>query len=233
MSRSREDSLAWMDEGTAMVLDALASFSEEEFVRPSALPGWSRKQLVAHISANADALGNLVHWAATGEVTPMYESMEQRNADIVAGATRSAADLTRACEASAARLRTSMDALSASQWDVEVQTAQGRTIPASETPWMRSREVMIHAVDLDTGLHFSDLPQGFLVALCDDIVEKRSKGPGPALSLEVTDGSSGWVIDGDGSPVSVTGPTWAIASYLAGRGEHDIRGEAPALPAWL
>ena len=32
-----------------------------------------------------DAVGNLVHWAATGERTPMYASPEQRNTDIDAG----------------------------------------------------------------------------------------------------------------------------------------------------
>lgn len=36
-------------------------------------------------------------------------------------------------------------------WTHEVRTAQGRTVPASETVWMRTREVWVHAVDLDNG----------------------------------------------------------------------------------
>ena len=49
---------------------------------PTALPGWTRKHLVAHLAGNAEALLRLLHWAGTGERTPMYTSPEQRNADI-------------------------------------------------------------------------------------------------------------------------------------------------------
>ena len=71
-----------------------------------------------------------------------------------------------------------MASLTDEQWEAEVVTAQGRTVPASETPWMRAREVMVHAVDLGTGIGFDDLPDGFLVALCDDIVGKRAAAGG-------------------------------------------------------
>ena len=33
----------------------------------------------------------------------------------------------------------------------EVVTAQGRTVPATEIPWLRAREVYVHVVDL--GVH--------------------------------------------------------------------------------
>ena len=46
---------------------------------------------------------------------------------------------------------------------------------AAETPWMRSREVMVHAVDLATGLTFADLPEDFLAALRADITVKRGR----------------------------------------------------------
>ena len=75
-TRTRADARAWVDYGTELVNGQLASLSEEEFNAPCGLPGWSRKNLVAHLSGNAEAIGNLLRWAATGEPTPMYASPE-------------------------------------------------------------------------------------------------------------------------------------------------------------
>ena len=68
-------------------------------------------------------------------------------------------------------------------WDAKVITAQGLTRSASEIPWMRVREVYIHAIDLATGTTFADLPPEFVSALIDEVTVSRSaKGGGPALS---------------------------------------------------
>ena len=107
-------------------------------------------------------------------------------------------------------------------------TAQGRTVPASETPWMRAREVMVHAVDLGIGVTFEDLPSDFLVALCDDIAAKRSAAAGspsagPALAVEATDTPSRWDVAGVGEPVHVEGTLAAVAAYLSGRSTDGVR----------
>lgn len=237
MARSRDDSLDWVETGTALVRDALARLDEDGFAGPSALPGWTRKHVAAHLATNAEAIGNLVHWAATGERTPMYVSSEQRNADIEAGSRRSGAGLASWFDDSAARLATAMADLTDEQWAAEVVTAQGRTVPASETPWMRAREVMVHAVDLDAGVAFADLPAGFLVALGDDVVAKRSgAGTGPALEVRTTDGSVCWLVDGSGDRVTVSSDLTEVVAWLAGRPASVATGAgtpAPPLPAWL
>lgn len=237
MTRSLDDSLGWVETGTVLVRDALAQLDEDGFTEASALPGWTRKHLAAHLAANAEAIGNLVHWAATGERTPMYSSPEQRNADIEAGSRRAGTDLRAWFDESAARLATTMDELTAEQWAAEVRTAQGRTVPASETPWMRAREVMVHAVDLDTGVTFADLPAHFLVALGDDIVAKRSgAGTGPALKVLATDHAVSWTVDGFGDQVTVSGSLAEVVAWLAGRPASvttDAGTPAPVLPAWL
>ena len=135
-----------------------------------------------------------------------------------------------------------MASLTDQQWEAEVVTAQGRTVPASETPWMRAREVMVHAVDLGTGVGFDHLPEDFLTALCDDIVGKRtaaagSDAVGPALAIEATDTGNRWAIEGAGDPVTVVGTLSSVTAYLSGRGTHGVAtpdgGAAPVLPAWL
>lgn len=215
MSHSLEASRAWVDEGTALCRKALADFDYTTLRMPSALEGWSRAHVVAHLAANADAVGNLVTWARTGVETPMYSSPEQRAEDIEAGATRSFDDLREWFDRSADRLAAAMDALTADQWEAEVRTAQGRLVPTSETPWMRSREVMVHAVDLDLGVGFDDLPDGFLEALQADIRAKRGRDAVPEVS----------------------GPLAEVTAYLAGRPFSDVVTSdghpAPALPAWL
>ncbi|MEV4098798.1 maleylpyruvate isomerase family mycothiol-dependent enzyme [Nonomuraea sp. NPDC049649] len=234
MRRTFEDALSWSATGTELFLGTVAGWGEEEYLAPSGLPGWTRKHLVAHVAANADALRNLVRWAATGEETPMYASSEQRNADIEAGSSKPAAELAAWLRASADRLAEEAAALDSGQWQAQVVTAQGRTVPATEIPWMRSREVLVHAVDLAAGVSFADLPAGFLTALADDIAARRAALPGPAVTL--TSAGDRWELPGTGDAAAVAGPLPEIAAYLAGR-PHALTttdgSPAPALPAWL
>ena len=67
---------------TTRYLAALTELTDEDCRAPSALPGWSRGHVITHLSRNADGLVNLLHWAQTGVETTMYESNEQRAADI-------------------------------------------------------------------------------------------------------------------------------------------------------
>lgn len=242
MARTRSDARRWMQHGATLVSDALGALDDADFAALSDLRGWTRAHVIAHLSANAEAVGRLVRWAATGEATPMYSSPEQRGADIEAGSRKTGTALTQWFVRSAAQLDAAMEDLTDRQWETEVITAQGRRVPASETPWMRAREVMVHSVDLGTGIGFSDLPEDFLTALCDDIVAKRSasagtEAGGPTVTLEATDTGGRWVIDGTGNPALVTGRIAAVAAYLAGRGTEGIATvdgtAAPALPAWL
>jgi maleylpyruvate isomerase len=235
MARSFADARRWMRHGTRL-LAGEADLGDDALGQPSALPGWSRGHVLAHVAANADALGNLTRWAATGEPTPMYASPAERTAGIERGSRLPARDLRAWLRRSADALEEAMTRLSDEQWQASVLTAQGRPVPATEVPWMRSREVYVHAVDLATGLSFADLPAGFLTALCDDVARKRSTGPGPALMLEATDTGSRWELPGDGEAVTVPGPLAEVTAYLTGRASHLTTADgraAPDLPAWL
>jgi maleylpyruvate isomerase len=228
MSRSLQDGLRWTDEGTALCETALASVGDLELAAPSALPGWSRAHLVAHLDGNARALCNLVTWATTGVETPMYSSLDQRNADIASGAVLAPDELRARFLASRAALAHGFANIE--DWTAQVRTAQGRTVPASELPWMRAREVMVHAVDLLGGVDVGEIPDDFHLALVADVAAKRSAdGSGPSLRLVTSDGAEVAVVEGVGEPVTVTGSPSQLAAYLSGR-EPSF---GPALPAWL
>ena len=228
-----EQTLAWMAGGTRTLLTDLAALPDGALAGPTALPGWTRRYLLSHVAANADALRNLVHWARTGEERRMYASNEQRDADIAHGAQLPAAELRAWIESSAQALAADLDSMPAPAWEAKVITAQGLTRGASEIPWMRDREVYVHAVDLGAGTRWTDLPAEFLTALLDDVTARRSsKGGGPALAAAATDTGHTWEVAGTGAPVPVSASLADLAAYLTGRPAPGLKA-APALPAWL
>ena len=229
MARERADSLRWMGEGTTLLLGTVEGMSDDQIAGPCALPGWSGRHLLSHVVNNAAALMNLVSWARTGVETPMYSSTAQRDADIEAGARLPTAELRDRLVESAVALEASLAGLNEQEWRHPVRTAQGRAVTAEEVPWMRVREVMVHAVDLDAGVGFADLPADFLASLLDDIVAKRSNA-GPALSLTATDTGKRWSVPGEGDPAGVRAPLADLAAYLSGRAAGNGR---PELPRWL
>jgi maleylpyruvate isomerase len=177
----------WMDDGTQVFLGTLTATGDSELDRPTALPGWTGRHLVAHVHYNALALLRLTRWAATGEESRMYASPGQRSSEIEAGATRPAAELRELVRRSAADLEVALDGLPDEAWHASVVTAQGRTVPATEIPWMRAREVWIHAIDLGGGVTFGDLPPAFIAALLADVVRRRAGGgEGPGLAAWLT-----------------------------------------------
>ncbi|MEZ7006256.1 maleylpyruvate isomerase family mycothiol-dependent enzyme [Streptomyces sp. AD55] len=236
MARTLDDARRWTALGTSLVLRAAAGLDDTAYAEAAPLPGWSRAHVASHVAANAEALSRLVHWAATGEPTPMYASPEERAAGIARGRAMPAAALTGWLRESAEALERGMDDLGERQWRTEVVTAQGRTVPATEVPWMRAREVCVHAVDLAAGVSFADLPDDFLAALCDDVVAKRSAAGGPAVALRRPAGGAGWDLPGDGEAALVTADLPALAAYLTGRDAGPPAADgtpAPALGPWL
>lgn len=207
--RTPADARRWMRLGSALFLKTVGDLDEQAYGSPSLLPGWTRKHLVGHVAANADALVNLVHWAATGVPTPMYANPQERAAGIERGSTLSGPALNDWLRRSDGKLELALASLTDEQWRAEVVTAQGRTVPASEILWMRTREVLVHAVDLDRGVTFADLPADALQALVADICTKRG-----LAAADLPDG-----------------PLADVTAWLAGR-PHRIA-DAPQLGPWL
>jgi len=238
MSPTLSDSLVWTREGTELFLARLSALSDQQLMAPILLDGWTGRHLLAHISGNALGLCNLVRWARTGEETPMYVSIEARNADIEAGALLEVAELRQRAESSALTLDAELATLSGKQWKTVVRTSQGTDMPATDIPWLRAREVMIHAVDLDASLTMDGLPFAFLRALVDEVAERRGVlGRGPALVLRNATGSEGWSIAGEGEPRELVGSMGSIAGYLVGRGTEGLTtgdgDDVPEIPRWL
>ncbi len=227
---------SWMDTGTALFTRSVERLPDADLDAATSLPGWSRRHVIAHVGLNAEALRRLVRWASTGEPTPRYTSAGQRVRDIEDAVTWSAHRLRSFAESTASQLAADLDRLPQARWNAEVVTAQGRTVAATEIPWMRTREVAVHAVDLAAGVDFEDLPEELCIALVTDIARLRSaRARDPALRLR--SGPHTWSVTGDGTPTRISGSPGALARWLTGRGTAGlIIDDGPAVPAltpWL
>lgn len=220
----------WAD-GERAVGTALGRLVPHEYPGPSLLPGWTRAHVLAHLAGNAEALVNLLTWARTGVETPMYASPEARDADIARRAELPPAELEAEVVDAARRLADAVAAMPEQAWDAPVRTAQGRTVPASAVLGMRAREVWVHAVDLDAGVEFADVPDEVLADVVDEVFAAwERRGETPALTLFA--GDREW---GSGEP-AVAGSLPAVAAWVSGRtaGEGLQADEPlPVLPRWV
>ncbi len=227
----------WMEDSTALLLRRVDELSDDDLDAPTALDGWTRRHLLAHVAFNAQALRRLVSWAGTGVRTRMYDSTEQRASEIEDGAGWEPRRLRLFVAETARTLAADLAALRDDAWQREIVTAQGRTVPATEIPWMRTREMAVHAIDLAVGLGFDDLPADLCTALVADVAALRSKrADGPASELMSSAGRR-WAVDGEGEPVRVQGPVCELARWLTGRGVADLTDEGgrplPQLRPWI
>nr|WP_202628114.1 maleylpyruvate isomerase family mycothiol-dependent enzyme [Cellulomonas sp. APG4] len=228
--------------GQAYFSRTLNELRDERLDAPSLVPGWTRRHVVAHVGLNARALTRLTTWAATGVETPMYASPAERDAEIEMAATLPARALRHLSAHAAVHLDVEWRDLPDEAWSATVRTALGREVPARETVWMRTREVWIHAVDLDAGGSFRQLPAELVDALLDDVVgawTRRQADEGlPALVLEPTDrpAASRRSVPGERAAV-VRGRAADLAQWATGRGAVDVTTAdgvpLPAPPRWL
>lgn len=229
-----DDDLRLAEDATAFFLAQVGKLDETSLHEPSPLPGWTRGHVMTHVARNADGIARLAGWALTGVEEPMYGDRHPRNPDIEAGATRDLKEQVTDLRGSSRRLAAAFARLSGAAWSARVRTPH-QEVDASFLPWMRAREVWLHAIDLGVGATYQDLPAGFATRLLDEVAHGLSDRPGmPALSLDV--GEQVFEVPGSGSPVRVTGTPAAVACWLSGRPGQVTRGDGgplPALPAWL
>lgn len=234
---------SWSEQGTRAFLDAVLALPDPSFAGPSLLPGWTRGHVVTHVARNAEALGRLVSWARTGVEAAMYPDDTTRDSDIAVGAVR-AADQQRAdVVATAAALGESLAAMAGPDWGATVRTRQGQSMAATLLPWLRVRELWLHAVDLDTGVDLATAPGALLTELVADLAATLSRDPAcPSLLLVADDGSAPTPLGGVDTPATtVTGTPAHLVLWLSGRSDGAalaVDGTVgstalPVLPRWL
>ena len=199
-------------------------------VRASSLcAGWTRGHVLTHLARNAEALSRVCAAVLTGEPDTMYDSAESRDADIEAGAGRSAAELASDVRTTAASLAPQISRLGVGHVGTTVERVPGgQLISAERVPFMRLREVVWHHVDLDAGYGFAETPEDLVHLFLEDMVARLASSDGaPGLEIR-TDESDEWIV-GDGG-ATIAGPRWGVLLWLA-RGRLDgLTAPGTALP---
>ncbi|MFF0726501.1 maleylpyruvate isomerase family mycothiol-dependent enzyme [Streptomyces sp. NPDC004134] len=192
----------------------LGPLGDDAVRAPSALPGWTRGHVLAHLARNADALVNVL----SGR--PMYASAEARDAGIEAGAHRPLAEQLDDVRATADRLAQTAADIPADGWAARCELRNGVTDVMARIPFRRLVEVELHHVDLDAGYTLDQLPEEFVTREIDFLTARFAGNEQVTpLSLSAPDGST-WTTGAPqsaGDPVRVTGAPYALMGWLAGR----------------
>ncbi|MEV8027022.1 maleylpyruvate isomerase family mycothiol-dependent enzyme [Cellulosimicrobium funkei] len=239
----RRDARAALD----AVTDAARGLDAAGLGAPSALPGWSRSHVLAHVTAIGEAMARQAEFAARGELVEVYDGGAAGREDgIRTGALRSVAQHVAALDALADRLDAAWPAAGSAGWSAPVTYRDGTVADALVAWW---REVRIHAVDLDAGvgldswapalgLHLLD----FLgVRLADDVVVELDGAPGDLVvgpagvrggPGPLCVGPGGLRVAAEPEPASEAEPT-PVAAAAPGRGAVVVHGRLTDVAAWL
>lgn len=232
--------LATLRASTQAMLDGFTAegWSDADMRAPSLLPDWTRGHLLTHIARNADGITRTVNGALRGERLARYPNGQVgRNADIEAGAGRSAEELLADVRDSAARLDEAFAAVEAADgWALECDDrSAGRYLTA------RWREVEIHHVDAGGSYTPDKWPAGFVSYLLPRLADQLSSRTSEPLQVEVAvDGSLTTDLPGrtwstgPGGPL-VIGPDWAVLAWVLGRPSVAAAAlsTTPELSPWL
>lgn len=159
--------LDWARRGTAYFARLLNNMSDADLDAPSALPGHSRRQIVAYIGYQARTLSEIVAWGRTGQIGPFAGMMDVACEEVAFGAALPARALRYLFHHSEVHLNVEWRDLTDAGWDACVEDLAGRRLPLRETPEIRARALWLHAVDLGAGGRFADMPPDFVDKVSD------------------------------------------------------------------
>ncbi|MFB7122429.1 maleylpyruvate isomerase family mycothiol-dependent enzyme [Kitasatospora xanthocidica] len=232
--RSAADSwLGQVEESTGRLLRTVAGLKPDAVAEPSALPGWTKGHVLAHLARNADSLVNLLTGARTGTDVPQYASHEARDQDIERDAPRPLDAHLADLRASHERFLAAAAQLTDDAWAASVKHRFGYVFPAHQIPHKRLLELEYHHVDLAAGHTPADWPEDFAVAQFRKLAAGLAGEAGlPAVEL-VADDTDDRAVIGTGEPaLTVRGPVRALTAWLSGRSAGDALHRTPdtALP---
>lgn len=227
------DHLTEADQRLVRSVDGL---SGEEWHAPSLLPGWTRAHVVAHLALNGEALADVLRGVTEDSPVPMYDTQDQRDADIeeLTGAPHS--EIRERLLASTSLFADAVAAVPEDGWAGRFErTTGGPTLPVDAVPLMRLREVEIHHADLALGYSPDDWSSGFAEVVVTGMVKRLD--PAEGFRVAPLDSDRSWEVGdaGEDSPV-VTGPVAHLAWWLTGRTPSELvscsRGELPQVGGW-
>jgi len=215
-----DELLPALHKAAADVAADVAKVSDEDVKAPSALPGWTKGHVLAHLTGISNAMARQLEYAARGETIELYDGgMDGRNKAIEMAAGHDAATHLADLTAGLARVMKAFDALpgvkdsSANRtgWYAPIAYRGGVVLDGGLALW---RELVIHTSDLLMGRG----PETWSRPFCEhlfDFLAARVK-PDDKLVLQPLGLPPVSIGSGNRSTV-VGGMITDIAAWLAGR----------------
>jgi len=239
-----EETLAVLARSEARLGQHLAQLGEADLAEPTALPGWSRAHVVAHLAANANALATALRRVGDGETPEQYPGGKTgREAEIEALAARPPDELVQEAIQASRRLGEAWDLLDAPAWETGRLLTLVGPVPVAEVPFRRLREVEVHVVDLCLGVEPEDWVPEYVLGELDRslplVGERLALGVQLRLEVVLPDGRRVETTAGaGGTAVTRSAPAATVVAWLVGRRQPEgwpVLGPwapGPPDPAW-
>ncbi len=220
--------LANLDGAAAVMLDKAATLSDDDVRSASALSGWTRGHVLAHLCGVANALARQFEYAVRGEKIAFYDGgYEGRTHAIEVAAGNGAAEHLRELTSALDRVLADMHGLADAGWQLPITYRDGVIYDGGLALW---RELVIHLSDLELGRGPETWTAGFCSHLFDFL---QARVPASLLLKLQPLGLPAFTLGHGGAgvrTVSVGGMLTDIAAWLAGRTPSlgSLRAEAAA-----
>ena len=207
-----EDLHRWKSEATQRLLGYTIGITDEEWHRPSPLPGWSRAHLGTHLARNAEHLMRIAQAVDAGVPQPLTPSPAERLAELERGADRTGLELQIDLDTTAGALQQTIERVT--NWSARARMG-GRHWPLSVVPLVRLHELCIHHIDLDCEFSPDAVDPAAAAWLLRLVLDLLADADLPALRLE----SETLVAElGNGGEArTVTGSDARLWAWLSGR----------------
>ncbi len=202
----------WKPEATQRLLGYTIGISDEDWHRPSPLPGWTRAHLATHLARNADYLRLIAEAALAGLPQPAPPSAAERHAELESGADRTGLELQIDLDTSAGALQQAIERIG--DWSVPVRLRR-RTWPLAVLPLARLHEVCLHHLDLDCNFSPDAVDPAAAAWLLRWVLDLLDDADLPSLRLE-SDSLVAELGKG-GEPRTVSGSDARLWAWLSGR----------------
>lgn len=207
-------------EQTSLLLGSTIGFTDEDWARPTALSGWTRSHVAAHLADGAMAMIRVIEGLRQGIEQRLYESDAAKRRSIELGALASGLDLQIRLDTSASTLQVELPDLEFDARPVELRA--GYRLPFRQLPLARLSEVVLHHMDLAPHFEPRDLPAAIAVELLRFQVDRIGRsGDYPPLKVVADEGYTG-VVGRIGDGIEMHGPAGDLLAWLA-RGTESPR----------
>ena len=209
--------LAELHKAAEVVTSVAAKLTDADLKAPSALPGWTRGHVLAHLTGISHAMARQLEYGGRGETVELYDGGQEgrtKAVDMAAGhdAPTHWADLQAALD----RALAAFDALGnpgkgTAHWQTPISYRGGVVLDGGLALW---RELVIHTSDLGTGRGPETWSRHFCEHLFDFLAARVPEGQKFVLQPL---GLPPVAIGSGGRSTVISGMITDIAAWLAGR----------------